>query len=108
MKASEKTEVLTNTYGLHLNEDERKAVQDMEDLLEGLVQEAVNDILGKSQTKAAGNLAKLQAEIAVAPKSMNHKTLAGIAELIRNGKLSLDDAIAVFGFTGEDISPYLN
>ena len=102
----------------------------MEDLLEGLVQEAVNDILGKPQTEAAGNLAKIQAEfeekkakiqaeleekqakiqaeLAEAQKSMNHKTLAGIAELIRNGKLSLDDAIAAFGYTEEDISPYLN
>ena len=119
MKADEKIEQLTNTYGLHLNEDERKAVQDMEDLLEGLVQEAVNDTLAKLQAEADGKLAKLQAEaeekqaklqaeLAEAQKSMNHKTLAGIAELIRNGKLSLDDAIAVFGFTEEDISPYLN
>ncbi len=91
----------------------------MEDLLEGLVQEAVNDTLAKLQAEAEEKQAKLQAEaeekqaklqaeLAEAQKSMNHKTLAGIAELIRNGKLSLDDAIAAFEITEEEIRLYLN
>lgn len=119
----EKIKLLTNEYGMRLNEDERKAVNDMiglnvfeidrraKELAKELATQKFAEMKAEMETemKARVEAAEAKAEAANAAKAeLKQEMLSGITSLIKNGVITKEQACIQFKLSEEELESDLN